>query len=48
MSRIVSVPIGIGTVTYDSKGLEEKADSVRASALKKLGISSGGGAVLIG
>lgn len=45
---ITSVPIGIGSVTFSSEKLVVQADAIRAKALKRLGTSTGGGAVLVG
>jgi hypothetical protein len=42
---ITSVPIGIGSVTFSSEKLVAQADALRTKALKRLGTSTGGGAV---
>lgn len=45
-SGITSVPIGIGTVSFDAEKLNSQADLIRKRAIEKLG--TGGGAVVVG
>ena len=45
---ITSVPIGIGNVSFSATQLLQQANSLREEAIKKLGISTGEGAVIIG
>ena len=45
---ITSIPIGIGNVSFNAVQLNEQANSLRAQALKKLGVSTGAGEVIIG
>lgn len=45
---ITSVPIGIGNVQIDSDKLVERADVLRATAIRKLSPHSGSGSVIIG
>lgn len=47
-SGISSIPIGIGTVTFDTRNLSNQANVLRTNVLKKLGRSTGGGEVVIG
>ena len=46
MSMIKSIPIGVGKVDYETKGMEKARDTLRERAIRKL--SSGGSAVVIG
>jgi len=45
---ITSVPIGIGNVSFNTTQLSQQANLLREEAIKKLGTSTGAGAVLIG
>ena len=45
---ITSVPIGIGNVSFNASQLSQQANLLREEAIKKLGTSTGAGAVLIG
>ena len=45
---ITSVPIGIGYVSFSATQLSQKANLLREEAIKKLGTSTGAGAVIIG
>ncbi len=45
---ITSVPIGIGNVSFSATQLSQQANLLREEAIKKLGTSTGAGAVLVG
>lgn len=45
---IMSLPIGIGNVTFDNTKLLARADILRKRGLQKLGVHSGEGVVIIG
>ena len=46
MSMIKSIPVGVGKVDYETRGMERSKDRLREEALRKL--RSGGSAVVIG
>lgn len=46
MGNITSIPVGIGSVSFDAASLEDRAKERRISAYRKLGI--GGGGIVIG
>lgn len=45
---IMSLPIGIGAVSFNTNSLASQAKKLRDDALRKIGGSSGGGAVIVG
>ena len=46
LSMIKSIPVGVGKVDYETRGMERAKDKLREDAIRKL--SSGGSAVVVG